>query len=96
MGDINVLVTGVGAPETKGATYSLRKNFDRRKIRIGNHPTLDNYKENNGFVECQLTRYYIPLSGKGRIAIELGLLRALKDSLPQAAKRPLFPVYNWG
>ena len=63
--------------------------------RMGNHPTLDNFKQNNGFIQFQLTRYYIPLTGKGRIAVKLGLHRELKDALPHAIKYPLFPLYNW-
>lgn len=63
--------------------------------RMGNHPTLDNFKENNGFAKFKLTRYYIPLTRKGTIAAKLRLHRDLKDILPQAMKRPLFPVYNW-
>jgi len=63
--------------------------------RMGNHPTLDNFKENNGFVKFDLTRYYIPLTRKGTLAAKLRLHRDLKDMLPQAIKRPLFPVYNW-
>lgn len=34
MDDLTVLVTGVGAPGIKGTLYSLRENFDNRKIRI--------------------------------------------------------------
>jgi hypothetical protein len=63
--------------------------------RMGNHPTLDDFKQNNGFSQFQLTRYYIALTRKGRIATKLGLHRELKDALPQAMKRPLFPLYNW-
>jgi len=63
--------------------------------RMGNHPTLDEFKQNNGFTQSQLTRYYVPLTRKGRLAIKLGLHRDLKDSLPQSLKRPLFPLYNW-
>lgn len=34
MDDLNLLVTGVGAPGTVGTFYSLKNNFDDRKIRI--------------------------------------------------------------
>lgn len=34
MDAINVLITGAGAPGTKGTIYSLRNNFDGRAIRI--------------------------------------------------------------
>lgn len=63
--------------------------------RMGNHPSLDNFKFSNSFNKFTLTRYYIPLTSKGKIAVRLGLHRELKDSLPQAVKEPLFPVYNW-
>jgi len=42
-----------------------------------------------------LTRYYIPLTTKGRTAIKLGLHREMKDVLPQSIKYPLIPIYNW-
>jgi hypothetical protein len=63
--------------------------------RMGNHPTLDKFKQNNGFTQFQLTRFYIPMTRKGKIAIQLGLQREIKDSLPRAIKYPLFPVYSW-
>lgn len=63
--------------------------------RIGNHPSLDNFKQNNGFQKLTLTRYYIPLTRKGRMAIKLKLHREVKDVLPQSMKKPLFPIYNW-
>lgn len=63
--------------------------------RIGNHPSLDRFKESNGFAKFLLTRYYVPLTGKGRIAMKLGLHRELKDSLPQPMKNQLIPLFNW-
>lgn len=63
--------------------------------RMGNHPSLDNFKQNNGFAKFSLTRYYVPLSTKGRIAMRLGLHVQLKDVLPQRFKYSLIPVYNW-
>jgi hypothetical protein len=63
--------------------------------RIGNHPSLDIFKENNGFSRFPLTRYYIPLTRKGKIALALGLHRELKDALPQSIKYRLIPIYNW-
>jgi hypothetical protein len=63
--------------------------------RIGNHPSLDKFKENNGFVKYPVTRYYIPITSKGRIAIRLGLHQELKDALPKSIKDPLIPVVNW-
>jgi len=63
--------------------------------RMGNHPSLDNFKRNNGFTKFSLTRYYVPITKKGRIATKLGLHREIKDVLPQSIKYPLIPVYNW-
>lgn|GEM_PF-247460 len=63
--------------------------------RIGNHPSLDKFKENNGFVKYPVIRYYIPITGKGRLAIKLGLHRELKDALPDRIKYPLLPLVNW-
>jgi hypothetical protein len=63
--------------------------------RMGNHPSLDRFKQSNGFAQYQLTRYYIPMTRKGKTAVKLGLQRETKDILPQAIKYPLFPVYAW-
>jgi hypothetical protein len=63
--------------------------------RMGNHPSLDKFKESNGFTRYPLTRYYVPLTGKGKVAVKLGLQREAKDVLPAAIKNRLFPVYNW-
>lgn len=63
--------------------------------RMGNHPTLDTFKINNGVVKFNLTRYYTPLTKKGMIAAHLGMHKEIKDSLPQSIKHPLIPVYNW-
>ena len=63
--------------------------------RIGNHPSLDKFKQSNGFGRFELTRYHIPLTGKGRMAIKFGLHRELKDVFPQSLKNGLIPFYNW-
>jgi hypothetical protein len=63
--------------------------------RIGNHPSLDKFKQNNGFTKFSLTRYYVPITKKGRIATKIGLHKEIKDALPQPIKYPLIPVYNW-
>ena len=62
---------------------------------LGNHPSLDTFKQNNGFAKFSLTRYYVPLTTKGRIAVRLGLHRDMKDALPQSVKYPLIPLFNW-
>ncbi|MCW4047303.1 MAG: hypothetical protein NWE99_07055 [Candidatus Bathyarchaeota archaeon] len=63
--------------------------------RMGNHPSLDRFKESNGFTRFPLTRYYVPITRKGRIAVKLRLHKEAKDALPEPIKNRLFPVYNW-
>jgi hypothetical protein len=63
--------------------------------RMGNHPSLDKFKQSNGFSRFPLTRYYIPITKRGRIAVKMGLHREIKDVLPQPIKYPLIPLYNW-
>jgi hypothetical protein len=63
--------------------------------RMGNHPTLDKFKENNGFTKYALTRYYVPLTRKGDLAIKFGLHRRTEDVLPTSIKYRIIPVYNW-
>jgi hypothetical protein len=63
--------------------------------RIGNHPSLDKFKESNGFTKVVFPRYYLPLTGRGVLAVKMRFHRELKDSLPNALKSPLFPIFNW-
>jgi hypothetical protein len=63
--------------------------------RMGNHPSLDTFKENNGFKKFEISRYYVPVTVKGRIAIRLGLHKNAKDVLPQWLKHRVIPIYNW-
>jgi len=63
--------------------------------RMGNHPSLDKFKQSNGFNKFLLTRYYVPITRRGRIAIRLGVHREFKDTLPQSIKYTFIPVYNW-
>ena len=63
--------------------------------RIGNHPSLDKFKESNGFAKFPITRFYMPLTRRGKIAMHLGLHKQLKDALPHSLKDPLIPVLNW-
>jgi hypothetical protein len=63
--------------------------------RIGNHPSLDRFKESNGFVKFPIARYYVPLTRRGRMALRLGLHQPAKDALPASIKYPLIPVMNW-
>jgi hypothetical protein len=48
--------------------------------RMGNHQALDGFKQNNGFTQFQLTRYYIPTTGRGKVATKLGLHRGVGNT----------------
>lgn len=63
--------------------------------RVGNHPSLDKFKDSNGFIKYPVTRYCVAITGRGRLAIKLGLHRELKDALPDSIKYPLLPLVNW-
>jgi hypothetical protein len=63
--------------------------------RIGNHPSLDRFKENHGFKKFILRRFYVPLTTKGKIATKFGLHKEIRDTLPSSVKYALIPVYNW-
>lgn len=59
------------------------------------HPSLDNFKQSNGFSRFRLTRYYIPITRKGKLAIILGLHKEMKETLPASLKYFSIPIYNW-
>ena len=63
--------------------------------RMGNHPSLDKFKQSNDFKKFLLTRYFIPITRKGQVAVKLGLHNEAKDVLPQGIKYSLIPIYNW-
>ena len=57
--------------------------------RIGNHPSLDKFKESNGFVKFPTNRYYVPITWMGSVAVRLGLHKEFQDVLPQWLKNGL-------
>ncbi|MEM2118483.1 MAG: hypothetical protein QW386_05640, partial [Candidatus Bathyarchaeia archaeon] len=59
------------------------------------HPSLDRFKKNNGFSKFPITRFYVPLTSKGRLATKLGLHRDFKDALPKPVRYALLPLYCW-
>lgn len=62
---------------------------------MGNYPSLDRFKMNNGFTQFPITRYYIALTKTGKFATALNLHREIKGVLPPTIKYQLIPVYNW-
>jgi Acetyltransferase (GNAT) domain len=51
--------------------------------------SLGDFKRSNGFQKFDLPRYFVPLTGKGKLALKLGLHRGWKAALPNRLKRPL-------
>jgi hypothetical protein len=45
--------------------------------------SLSRFKEVNGFGRIDLPRYYVPLTGVGRVAFQLGLHRKLVERIPE-------------
>ena len=50
---------------------------------------LGEFKRNNGFQKFDLPRYFVPLTRRGKLALELGLHRDWKAALPDRIKSPL-------
>jgi hypothetical protein len=62
---------------------------------MGNHPSLDKFKESNCFSKMTLTRYYVPLTFRGKITTSFGLYKNKKDLVPNSLKGIIIPVYGW-
>lgn len=57
-------------------------------------PSLDRFRESQGFCRFPLSRYYVPLTTKGRMAIKLKVHRKLEHSLPLPIERVGLRLYN--
>ncbi len=51
--------------------------------------SLGEFKKANGFVRFDFPRYYVPLSGRGRVCLALGLQKGLKNALPERLRERL-------
>jgi hypothetical protein len=51
--------------------------------------SLGDFKRSNGFQKFDLPRYYVPLTGKGKLALKLGLHRGWKEAIPKPLRKPL-------
>jgi len=50
---------------------------------------LGDFKRSNGFQKFDLPRYFVPLTRKGNLALNLGLHRGWTAALPEGIKNPL-------
>ena len=64
----------------RGISYLVYENFSYGKKK---GDSLSHFKEVNGFERVNLPRYYIPLTGVGRIALRLGLHHRFIDLFPE-------------
>jgi hypothetical protein len=46
--------------------------------------SLSDFKERNGFQRVNVPRYYVPLTGRGELALRMGLHRKLIERLPES------------
>ena len=60
--------------------------------KMGYLPGLDSFKMHNGFKECVVPRYYVPLSNKGMLAIKLRVHKEIQYSLSPRISRALLPI----
>jgi hypothetical protein len=51
--------------------------------------SLGDFKRSNGFQKFDLPRYFVPLTGKGKLALKLGLHRGWKEAVPKQLRKPL-------
>ena len=63
-----------------GVTRLVYANFAYgKKVRS----TLSDFKERNGFIQVDVPRYYVPLTGWGSVAFRFGLHRRLAERIPE-------------
>jgi hypothetical protein len=62
--------------------------------KVGNKSLAD-FKANNGFVSVPLPRYYVPLTIRGKICLQLGLQRGVLAALPKSFLQRLLKVRAW-
>lgn len=63
--------------------------YDKFEYDTGGSDTLLQFKRHNGFARVDYPRCFVPLSGRGRLALRLGLHRPLAARLPKRFARAL-------
>ena len=80
-----LIAKAVDICEQKKITHLVYGNY-----RYGDmNSSLTEFKRRNGFEEICVPRYYIPLTTKGRLCLELGLHHGIKPVLPRSILRAL-------
>lgn len=65
----------------RGIRYLVYQNFSYGRKE---EDSLSHFKEINGFQRVNLPRYYVPLTGVGRVAYRMGLHRKFIDYVPHS------------
>jgi hypothetical protein len=77
----NALIAhSVRACADRGIPYLMYQNFEYRNRGTD---SMSHFKEINGFQRVDVARYFVPLTGLGRVALALGMHRRFLDRLPQ-------------
>jgi hypothetical protein len=82
-----LIAEGVRLCDEKGYHYLTYGN-------MGYNPGLDFFKKNNGFKRVAVPRYFVPLSYKGQLAVQMKLCRPIERSFSPTLTRALIPFYN--
>jgi hypothetical protein len=75
-----LIAQAVRSCANRGISYLVYSNFAYGKKQ---KDSLADFKRNNGFQQMDLPRYYVPLTGAGRIALRLGLHHRWIDRVPE-------------
>jgi hypothetical protein len=77
----NALVAeAVRACASRGIPHLTYSNFSYGKKQ---RDSLSDFKERNAFHRIEIPRYYVPLTGVGRVALRLGLHHKLTERIPE-------------
>lgn len=83
----------------KAVELSVARGFRHLVYGYWTEDSLGDFKRRNGFREVKLPRYFVPLSGKGRLAVRTGAHRGMKHLLPVGLttwlKRARKSWYEW-
>jgi len=56
---------------------------------------LGQFKENHAFQRFEIPRYFVPITAKGRIALNMRLHHRLRERLPERWREHLIAIRNW-
>jgi hypothetical protein len=85
-----MIAKAVEVCEKAGVPYLMYCNY------VYNDPnsSLTEFKRRNGFEQVLIPRYYIPLTQRGKIALQLGLHRGLVQRIPKPILTRLLKIRN--